>query len=262
MTTSLNSPNVDNCLIGTGKVYMKFAADSDYVRVGNCKSFKVTPVFDVIEHWDNQGASRTLDKTAVAKKSAKMEIVMEEWTARNMSLLLAGAVVLSGSTATIDIMSADVIPAAVKYVAANSIGPQWTFVYPRVEFAPKKALDPLSENWAPLDAEGEVIQVGGVFGTATCPFAGDAVPVNTVLPVIITDGSPAIGETLGSFPGVWSGTPTFAYQWKDDGVAISGATASTYLVVSGDTGDAITLTITATNAAGSASATSAAVSIP
>jgi hypothetical protein len=74
---------------------------------------------------------------------------------------------------------------------------------------------------------------------------GGAPPLNTVAPVI--SGSSAIGSTLSSTTGTWTGTPTitYSYQWKRAGVDIVGETNSTYVLV-----------VTATNAFGSASATS------
>jgi hypothetical protein len=52
---------------------------------------------------------------------------------------------------------------------------------------------------------------------------------------------------------------SFAYQWNRAGTPISGATASTYVPVSADVGNTLTISVTATNGAGpSAPATSAA----
>lgn len=83
-------------------------------------------------------------------------------------------------------------------------------------------------------------------------------PVNTVAPAI--SGTPAVGSVLTCSTGTWSNTPTsFAYQWLRDGAAISGATASTYTQVSEDSGAAISCTVTASNAGGSASVSTAAV---
>jgi hypothetical protein len=91
-------------------------------------------------------------------------------------------------------------------------------------------------------------------GTAT-PNAASA-PTNSVLPAIA--GTVQVGQTLTVWPGVWANEPTsFTYAWKNEGVAIDGATASTYTLVVGDQGDNITVTVTATNSAGSANATSA-----
>ena len=80
-------------------------------------------------------------------------------------------------------------------------------------------------------------------------------PVNTVAPVI--SGTPTAGQTLTSTTGTWTGTApiTYAYQWKR-GVTNVGTNASTYVLVTGDIGADITCVVTATNAAGSADATS------
>lgn len=82
-----------------------------------------------------------------------------------------------------------------------------------------------------------------------------AAPTNTALPAI--GGIAQVGQTLTAYPGSWTGSPSFAYVWKSEGVTISGATSETYVPVAGDVGDNITVTITGTNAAGNASATSA-----
>jgi len=84
----------------------------------------------------------------------------------------------------------------------------------------------------------------------------DIAPVNTVAPAIT--GSLSVNSTLTVTDGTWTGTPTPTYtrQWKRDGVNISGANASTYVLVSGDLGKMIHVTVTATNAAASVQANS------
>lgn len=92
----------------------------------------------------------------------------------------------------------------------------------------------------------------------TCTPA--AAPSNSVLPAI--SGIAQEGVTLTALPGTWSGGPTaYTYQWQsnDGGWGnISGATSATYVVQSGDVGNNLRCVVTATNAAGSDSATSAA----
>ena len=85
------------------------------------------------------------------------------------------------------------------------------------------------------------------------------IPANTALPVI--SGPILVGSTLTTTNGTWTGFPPpgFTYQWKRGGSAISGATGNIYLLVSADTGATITVTVTAINSAGNASATSAGV---
>ena len=84
-------------------------------------------------------------------------------------------------------------------------------------------------------------------------------PANTVLPAI--SGSTVVGQTLTTTDGTWTGFPApgFTYQWQRGGVAISGATSSSYLLVTADLAATITVTVTATNTAGNASATAAGV---
>ena len=85
-------------------------------------------------------------------------------------------------------------------------------------------------------------------------------PVNSGAPSI--EGTAEVGDQLTAEPGSWSGSPTYAYQWSDcdssgNGCSgIGGATGATYQVQSSDVGDTIEVTVTASNAGGSASATS------
>jgi len=89
--------------------------------------------------------------------------------------------------------------------------------------------------------------------------AAPVAPVNSVAPVV--SGSATQGSTLTSTTGTWSGSPTYAYQWKRAGTNISGATSSTYATVVGDIGSSVTCTVTATNGAGSASAGSNGITV-
>lgn len=94
--------------------------------------------------------------------------------------------------------------------------------------------------------------------TGESTLSQPAAPVNMIGPAI--SGVAQVGQTLTAYPGVWSGAPTYGYVWKNAGVAIPGATGKTYVPVVGDVGDAITVTVTATNLTGNANATSPAVS--
>jgi hypothetical protein len=79
--------------------------------------------------------------------------------------------------------------------------------------------------------------------------------VNTVLPVI--SGGGTVGQPLSVTSGAWNNGPTaYGYQWLRNGVAIGGASSSVYTLVTADIGFLITCQVTASNAAGSALATS------
>lgn len=60
-------------------------------------------------------------------------------------------------------------------------------------------------------------------------------------------GTTKVGSTLTARPGVWAPSPvSLTYQWKRDGVNISGATGKTYKLAAADRGRRITVTVTGT----------------
>ena len=83
-----------------------------------------------------------------------------------------------------------------------------------------------------------------------------AAPRNVTPPAI--SGNAASGGTLNCSQGIWENGPTaFAFQWLRGGVAVGGATASSYVVSAADLGQTIECQVTASNDPGSRSATSA-----
>lgn len=77
-------------------------------------------------------------------------------------------------------------------------------------------------------------------------------------------GPPVVGQVLHSSTGTWTNSPTsFSYIWADCDTSgstcsnIPGATQSAYTVASSDVGHTIVVVVTATNAGGSASQSSA-----
>lgn len=89
------------------------------------------------------------------------------------------------------------------------------------------------------------------------PLADGVAPYVTAAPAI--SGTVEVGETLTLSNGTWAGdaTITYTYAWYANNLQIAGATASTFVLTSTQLGKIITGRVTATNASGSASATSA-----
>ncbi len=100
-----------------------------------------------------------------------------------------------------------------------------------------------------------------VVATGNGNYSGSATSANTatVTTPLTAIAAPTGTTTVGSVLTAGARTPTAAtvsYQWRRDGVAISGATASTYTLVSGDLGTVITVTATGTGGyTGSATST-------
>ena len=111
-----------------------------------------------------------------------------------------------------------------------------------------------------------VVTAANAVDTATATtgiISGFAPPRATAVPVI--SGTATVGQTLSSTSGTWPSTASgYSYQWQESADAgttwtnISGAVASTYTLVAGDTGYAIRVQVSLTNTTG----TSAAYSLP
>jgi hypothetical protein len=93
-------------------------------------------------------------------------------------------------------------------------------------------------------------KVGGSGGVPPSP------PSDIVAPLIT--GTPIVGQVITCSDGTWSGTApiTYSYQWKNNGIDISGEVSNAYTVKTADYGDTLTCEVTATNVVGSASASS------
>ncbi|WP_170297001.1 hypothetical protein [Agromyces salentinus] len=72
-----------------------------------------------------------------------------------------------------------------------------------------------------------------------------AVTVGTfAAPAPTLSGTVAVGRTVTAVPGTWKPGATFTYQWKRNGVSITGATKSTYAITATDLKTALTVTVT------------------
>jgi hypothetical protein len=104
--------------------------------------------------------------------------------------------------------------------------------------------------------------LSGVFVKSAAAGAATT-PVNTVLPAL--SGSVVVGGVLSVSKGTWSNSPSsYGYQWENCNASganctpISGATSASYTVTLAAVGSTLRATVTARNAGGGASATSAA----
>lgn len=106
---------------------------------------------------------------------------------------------------------------------------------------------------------------GGSASATSVPTAvvsSAAAPKNTAPPTI--SGTAQVGSTLTVTKGTWSGFTTgYAYAWKrcdakgNSCSTIGGATSATYTLTQADVGTTLRASVTASNAAGSTTATSA-----
>lgn len=125
-------------------------------------------------------------------------------------------------------------------------------------------------SWLAIGS-GPLVGVLAALALGVAAASGDTTgpPVSTVSPTMT--GSPGVGKTLRTTDGSWSTSATFTYQWlrcvkgytgcadlpgRVTYAVIPGATTAAYIPVVADAGHVLVARVTATNAAGSASAVS------
>ncbi|WP_230118948.1 carboxypeptidase regulatory-like domain-containing protein [Arthrobacter sp. Bi83] len=94
-------------------------------------------------------------------------------------------------------------------------------------------------------------KTGYTTAAKTSVATGTVMALNPVLtaPVPKVTGTAKVGSTLTATPGTWGPAPvTLKYQWKANGVAITGATASTYKLAATDLGKTVTVSVTGAKA--------------
>jgi hypothetical protein len=127
--------------------------------------------------------------------------------------------------------------------------------------APMAGVSCLTGLCVAIDTVGRVVRA--FIPPPPSPTPAPAVVVSIVRPHPSIAGVPGVGERLRCVSGVPSEAPaTLTYVWVRDATVIVGATTSSYLVKAADAKHHLQCRVTATNAAGSATAGSAFVAIP
>lgn len=249
------APSTENYVIGKGFLIFKPAGETDFFHLGNVPNFTFTPAVTKLDHFSSQEGTKEKDASIVTEKSGTVKITMEEFTKRNLGILLMGDVDdTDPDNITIDIFSTTALTGELRFYATNDVGPRWRFFLNKVQFTPSGDFSPISENYANMVVTGDVFAVDGDWGKAY--LVASTLPVNITLPFIV--GTVAQDEILTVSNGGWLDVDSYTYQWKADGTNITGATAKTYTLTVAEHGAVITCVVTGTNEDGTASATSVA----
>jgi len=193
-----------------------------------------TPAYDREDYSSGTNAAASFGPTTIATTQAN-------------EVILAG-ITLGGSASGAAIDAGFTLAQSLNAVSGTSYGGAIAYQIQSTQTSP-------SPRWTWTNSSDFAAAFIVLKGTA-----GAALPPTNSSPPTIT-GSPFVGNVLTANTGSWANSPTgYAYQWKRGGTDISGATSSTYTVVSGDLGSTLSVTVTASNAQGSVSATSASTS--
>ena len=163
------SPSTDNYYVGKGKISFKATGENAFRDVGNVSSLETAPNVTTLEHFSSREGVKTKDMEVVTEKKMTVTMVMDEWTADNLAMMLLGDVSTDvDGNKVIDIFSRNTFEGELKYEGANEIGPQMDVHLYRVVFKPGKSLNPISDEWGNIEIEGEALADSqGKFGTWT-----------------------------------------------------------------------------------------------
>lgn len=165
-------------------------------------------------------------------------------TAASGSLMYATSPNAFGQQALRDLVKKNKYPLAIVFNDAPS-GKTNTVLYNRAFFGYPAMDDAGLEDFEQETVAAELTD----YQVRAKPVTAVALS-NSSVPVI--SGTASVGETLTATAGAWlgSGPISATYQWQSEGVDIEGETGSTYVVGSGESGNDITVVVTATGNTG------------
>jgi hypothetical protein len=114
---------------------------------------------------------------------------------------------------------------------------------------------------AASNSAGSASRTSAQTGVVTQPSSGQPQMTGNPTNLPVVTGNAVQGQTLAGSTGSWTNSPTsYGYQWEDcvgsSCSSIAGATSATYTAQASDVGHSLAVVVTATNASGSASASS------
>ena len=100
---------------------------------------------------------------------------------------------------------------------------------------------PVKETFSPVLPDGTRV----LYGNSTLSLVADSRSVFLAQPAPLIRGNLVEKTVITAAPGTWPATATLSYQWRRNGVAITGAKASTYALTDADVGRTMTVAVTA-----------------
>lgn len=186
MAVTNTGHHVDNYFKGQGIVSIRMRGEADYRDIGNVPEFEFTPAVEKRDHHSSRTGIRAIDKTFIISQSGTVRLVMEDFTAANLALMILGEL---GAPVTgmipIEIFAATELVASVRLVGTNDIGARIVLDLIRVTFNPTSTLSLISsgDDLDQMEIEGTVTRDAAQGFGMLYWNVGDTIPVE---PAVIT----------------------------------------------------------------------------
>lgn len=168
------SPSTDNYYIGKGKVSVQTASDTAPRDVGNVPEFEVSFNVETLAHFSSREGVRKKDKEVIIEQGGTLRVVMDEITAENLALAVAGTTTTNTAGDTIiEIFAGTATEAEVFFEGTNDVGQKLNVHLTKVSFTPSGgSLSFISDEWGNIELSGEILADNlGSFGTITIAAA-------------------------------------------------------------------------------------------
>jgi hypothetical protein len=137
--------------------------------LGNAPEFELTPAIDKLDHFSSRAGVRSKDRSVVREKTLNGRMVLDENTPENLQLALLGgdSAVNTGGNTAFGIFENSEITGALTFTGTNDIGNKVHLSLPNVSLIPAGSLPFISDEWAQMEVNFEVLfdEEANDFGT-------------------------------------------------------------------------------------------------
>ena len=119
---------------------------NDYVEIGNCPSIEIEPTVERRPHYSSRSGLKTKDLDPIISMEYNINFDCDEIAAKNLAYFFLGSI--SGNT--ISAMATPDAEYALKFVADNPIGPNFTYEFWRCTIGPNGPIQLIGDDYLVL----------------------------------------------------------------------------------------------------------------
>ena len=170
------SPSVGNLWIGKGIVTFQATGETAARDVGEVSELEFTPAIEKLDYFSNRQGVRQKVLSVIVERSGTIRMVMDEVTAQNLALAVAGTITTNtAGDQVVSMLATNETTGVLRITGTNEVGQQVDAEFLNVSFSPEGSLNFISDEFGSIEITGEVLaDSNGDFGTLTVRDANSA----------------------------------------------------------------------------------------